>query len=231
MPDSTTVKQSAVDTLSLLGPILPMMPTAAMQEVSVQLKNLIDQNAQTLTTNAAAIAQLQADVADLPNLNPAERSEVLNLISQEMNNLNIDPSFVVNYRGDSVDAQVFLQMLADQQAAKPVEVKEVTKSPEGYVTSAKIVFDDAAEQTVTFSRTVDQAGTVATYTGQIPDGVGGLADGYEYRLGIVKFDIPGLTLASSWDGDLISQKLFISNLSLSFVNLTQPGGQNGPGTL
>ena len=160
---SSAVKQSAVSSLSLLSQVLPMAPDEAIQEVAVALNSRIDQHAQDIQGNRADIAALQAQVADLPNLQEAERQEVLTMIQ---NNLpNLDLSFNINYRGEPIDGQVFLQMLADQEATKPIAVDEVQRT-NGYVTSAKILFDDSTEQTVTFVRTPSEAGNQATYTGQ-----------------------------------------------------------------
>ncbi|MBT9314385.1 hypothetical protein [Leptothoe spongobia] len=226
---ATTVKQSAVDSLSLVGPILGMMPTAAINEAAVALHALIEQQAQDIASNNTDITALQAAVADLPNLQDAERQEVLALIQDNLPDL----SYTVNYRGEQIAASVFSQMLADQQAIKPVEVTEVNKT-NGHVTSAKIVFDDASEQTITFTRTVNADGTIATYVGQIGDGSGGLVDGYEYTFGIEKLTVAGLVLSSSWDADLLSQKLFVSNLSIQFDALSsgEPGaGDEAPATL
>ncbi|MEM9009563.1 MAG: hypothetical protein AAGE59_39465, partial [Cyanobacteria bacterium P01_F01_bin.86] len=112
----------------------------------------LDQQAQDIATNDTEIATLQQQVAELPNLQEAERQEVLNIINQELQTLNINTGFTVLYRGEIIEAQTFLQMVADQQAKKVIEVAEVTKT-DGRVTSAKLVFDDATEQTVTFTRT------------------------------------------------------------------------------
>ncbi len=226
---ATTVQQSAVDSLSLLGPILPMMPTTAINELATQLKTLLDQQAQDIASNDADIATLQQQVVELPTLQDAERQEVLTLIGQELQNLNVDTGFTVGYRGETVEAQTFLQMLANQQAKKVVEVTEVTKT-DGRVTSAKLVFDDASEQTVTFTRTESADGLVATYTGKIPDGSGSVLDGYEFRLGIQQFQVAGLTLDAKWDGDLLSQKLFVTGLSVQFETV-QEGEGDGPDTL
>ena len=223
----TTVQQSAVDSLSLLGPILPMMPTTAINELATQLKTILDQQAQDIASNDTEIATLQQQVAELPNLQEAERQEVLNLINQELQNLNVNTGFTIAYRGETVEAQTFLQMLADQQAKKVVEVTEVTKT-DGRVTSAKLVFDDASEQTVTFTRT--EANGVATYLGKIPDGSGSVVDGYEFRLGIQQFQVAGLTLDAKWDGDLLSQKMFVTGLSIQF-DAVQQGQEDGPDTL
>lgn len=227
MVNVTTLKQSAVDSLSLLGPILPMMPTTAINELAAQIKATLDQLAQDISSNDTDIASLQQQVADLPNLQEAERQAVLDMIHQELQTLNINTGFTVLYRGETVEAQTFLQMLADQQAKKVVEVSEVTKT-DGRVTSAKLVFDDASEQTVTFTRTEENG--IATYLGKIPDGSGGVVDGYEFRLGIQQFQVAGLTLNATWDGDLLSQKLFVSGLSVQFSAVDQ-GGNNGPGSL
>ncbi|MEM7063804.1 MAG: hypothetical protein AAF572_11650 [Cyanobacteria bacterium P01_B01_bin.77] len=215
----TTVKQSVVDSMSLLGPLLPSMSSDAINEMAVALSNLITSNSQAIASNNGDIYALQQQVARLPNLQDTERQEVLDLISAELDSLNIDTGFVINYGDDIIDAQVFLQMLANQQAAKPTGVEEVTRT-DGYVTSAKLTFSDGTEQTVSFTRTV--AADVATYLGQISDGAGSLMDGYEFKLGIQKLDVPGLNLTKSWDGDLISQKMFVSNLSVTFVARTPP---------
>lgn len=224
---ATTVKQSAVDSLSLLGPILPMMPTTAINELATQLKTILDQQAQDIATNDTEIATLQQQVAELPNLQEAERQEVLNIINQELQTLNINTGFTVLYRGETIEAQTFLQMVADQQAKKVIEVAEVTKT-DGRVTSAKLVFDDATEQTVTFNRTEENG--VATYLGKIPDGAGSVVDGYEFRLGIQQFQVAGLTLNAKWDGDLLSQKLFVSGLSVQF-NAVDNNPSDAPDTL
>ena len=144
----STLKQSAVDSLSLLSQVLPMAPDAAIQEVAVALNSRIDQQAQDISTNQTAIQSLQAQVAELPNLQDAERQEVLTLIQENLPNLDL--RFNINYLGDQIDGQVFLQMLADQQAIKPVAVDEVQRT-DGYVTSAKVVMSDASEQTVPLS--------------------------------------------------------------------------------
>lgn len=226
----TTVKQSAVDSMSLLGPLLPSMSSDAINEMAVALSNLITSNSQAIAANNADIYALQQQVTNLPNLQDAERQEVLSLIAAELDSLNIDSSFIIQYGGEAVDAQLFLQMLANQQAAKPTGVEEVTRT-DGYVTSAKLTFSDGTEQTVAFTRTV--AADVATYLGKIPDGAGGLMDGYEFKLGVQRLDVPGLNLTKSWDGDLISQKMIVSNLSVTFVATTLPDDNidEVPGTL
>ncbi|MEM9486279.1 MAG: hypothetical protein AAGA83_21585 [Cyanobacteria bacterium P01_F01_bin.116] len=228
---ATTVKQSAVDSLGLIGPILPMAPTTAINELATQIKNVLDQHAQDIGGNDQDIALLQQQVSALLNLQEAERQKVLNIVNQELQNLNIETEFVVSYRGEIIEVQTFLQMLADQQTKKPVEVSEVTKT-DGRVTSAKIVFDDnSTEQTISFARS--EADSVATYIGQISDGAGGLIDGYEFKLEIQSCDVAGLNLSSYWDGDLLSQKLFVSNLSIRFtaVSPQQQGGDEAPDTL
>ncbi|MEM9977935.1 MAG: hypothetical protein AAF808_09935, partial [Cyanobacteria bacterium P01_D01_bin.2] len=63
---SSTVKQTAVSSLSLLSQVLPMAPDAAIQEVAVALNSRIDQNAQNISTNADDIAILKTQVAELP---------------------------------------------------------------------------------------------------------------------------------------------------------------------
>ena len=225
---SSAVKQSAVTTLGLLSQVLPMAPDEAIQEVAVALNSRINQHAQDIQSNSADIAALQAQVADLPNLQVAERQEVLTMIQ---NNLpNLDLSFNINYRGEPIDGQVFLQMLADQEATKPIAVDEVQRT-NGYVTSAKVLFDDSTEQTVTFVRTTSEAGNQATYTGQISDGNGGAVDGYEMTFNVSKLEVAGLNLTKTWDQDLIGHRLFVSALSIEFEALEPEAPPEGPDTL
>ncbi len=207
----TTVKQSAVDSLSLLSQVLPMTSAEAIQEVAIALNSRINQQVEDIGTNQTAIAELQAQVAELPNLQESERAEVLQMIQENIPNLDI--SFNINYLGEPVDAQVFLQMLADQQASKPVGVDEVQRT-NGYVSSAKVLFDDGTQQTITFTRV--EANDIATYTGQISDGAGGVVDGYEMKFTVSKLMVEGLTLNQTWDQDLISHRLFVTGLSLEF---------------
>ena len=221
---ATTVKQAAVDSLSLLTQVLPMAPDAAIQELAVALNSRIEQQAQSINTNSTDIATLQAQVADLPNLQEAERQEVLSMIQANLPNLDL--TFTVNYQGELVDGQVFLQMLANQQAVKPVAVDEVQRT-DGYVTSAKVVMSDATEQTITFQRTTSEDGSVATYTGQISDG-GGLVDGYQMKFNVSKLTVSGLALSKTWDQDLISHRLFVTGLSINFEALPS---EDGPDTL
>lgn len=225
---SSAVKQSAISTLGLLSQVLPMAPDEAIQEVAVALNSRINQHAQDIQSNSADIAALQAQVADLPNLQEAERQEVLTMIQ---NNLpNLDLSFNINYRGEQIDGQVFLQMLADQEATKPIAVDEVQRT-NGYVTSAKVLFDDSTEQTVTFVRATSEAGNKATYTGQISDGDGGVVDGYEMTFNISKLEVAGLNLTKTWDQDLVGHRLFVSALSIEFEALEPEASSEGPDTL
>lgn len=210
---SSTVRQAAVSSLSLLSQVLPMAPDAAIQEVAVALNSRIDQQAQDISNNTDEIELLKLQVAELPNLQEAERQEVLSMIQDNLPNLDL--SFNINYRGDQIDGQVFLQMLADQQASKPIAVDEVQRT-DGYVTSAKVLFSDASEQTVTFVRTTSTDGAVATYTGQIADGSGGVVDGYQMKFNVSKLSVSGLTLNKTWDQDLIGHRLFASGLSIEF---------------
>lgn len=224
----STLKQSAVDSLSLLSQVLPMAPDAAIQEVAVALNSRIDQQAQDIGTNQTAIQALQAQVAELPNLQDAERQEVLTLIQENLPNLDL--SFNINYLGDQVDGQVFLQMLADQQAIKPVAVDEVQRT-DGYVTSAKVLMSDASEQTITFVRTTSEDDAVATYTGRISDGAGGVVDGYQMKFNVSKLTVAGLSLSKTWDQDLISHRLFATGLSIEFEAIEPPGSGDAPDTL
>ena len=224
----STLKQSAVDSLSLLSQVLPMAPDAAIQEVAVALNSRIDQQAQDISTNQTAIQALQAQVAELPNLQDAERQEVLTLIQENLPNLDL--RFNINYLGDQIDGQVFLQMLADQQAIKPVAVDEVQRT-DGYVTSAKVVMTDASEQTVTFERTTTDDGTVATYTGRIADGAGGVVDGYQMKFNVSRLTVAGLSLSKTWDQDLISHRLFATGLSIQFEAIEPAEAADVPDTL
>ena len=225
---TTTVKQSAVDTLSLLSQVLPMAPDAAIQELAVVLNSRIDQQAQDINTNQADIQTLQAQVAELPNLQESERQEVLAMIQENLPNLDL--SFNINYSGEQIDGPGFLQMLADQQAAKPIAVDEVQRT-DGYVTSAKVLMSDSTEQTITFERTTSVDGTVATYTGQISDGSGGIVNGYEMKFNVSKLTVAGLTLNKTWDQDLISHRVFIAGLSIEFDTVALDTPADVPDTL
>lgn len=225
---TTTVKQSAVDALSLLSQVLPMAPDAAIQELAVALNSRIDQQAQDISTNQTDIQTLQAQVAELPNLQEAERQAVLTMIQENLPNLDLN--FNINYFGELIDGQVFLQMLADQQAAKPIAVDEVQRT-DGYVTSAKVVMSDTTEQTITFERTTSEDGTVATYTGQISDGAGGVVDGYEMKFNVSKLTVAGLTLNKTWDQDLISHRVFVTGLSIEFDAFASGNSGDAPDTL
>ncbi|MEO1180645.1 MAG: hypothetical protein AAFX51_07275 [Cyanobacteria bacterium J06636_28] len=225
---SSTVQQAAVSSLSLLSQVLPMAPDAAIQEVAVALNSRIDQQAQDISANTDEIELLKLQVAELPNLQEAERQEVLSMIQDNLPNLDL--SFNINYRGDQVDGQVFLQMLADQQASKPIAVDEVQRT-DGYVTSAKVLFSDASEQTVTFVRTTSTDGAVATYTGQIADGSGSVVDGYQMKFNVSKLSVSGLTLNKTWDQDLIGHRLFASGLSIEFEAIEPAEVGDGPDTL
>ena len=221
-----TVKQSAVDALSLLSQVLPMTSAEATQEVAIALNSRINQQVEDIGANQTAIAALQAQVAQLPNLQEAERAEVLQMIQENLPNLEI--SFAIGYRGEQIDAPVFLQMLADQQAVKPVGVTEVQRT-NGYVSSAKVLFDDGHEQTVTFTR--DEVDGIATYTGQLADGAGGVMDGYEMRFQVSKLVVEGLALNQTWDQDLISQRLFVAGLSIEFEARSPESPEDVPDTL
>ena len=227
---STAVKQVAVDSLSLLSQVLPMAPDEAIQEVAVALDSRIDQNAQNISANADDIAMLQAQVAELPNLQEAERQTVLPMIQENLPNLDL--SFNINYLGEQIDGQVFLQMLADQEAVKPIAVDEVQRT-NGYVTSAKVMMSDATEQTITFERTTSEDGAVATYTGRIADGSGGVVDGYQMTFNVSKLTVAGLNLTKTWDQDLIGHRLFVSGLSIEFEAIQQSSqpGNDVPDTL
>ena len=227
---STAVKQVAVDSLSLLSQVLPMAPDEAIQEVAVALNSRIDQNAQNISANADDIAMLQAQVAELPNLQEAERQTVLTMIQENLPNLDL--SFNINYLGEQIDGQVFLQMLADQEAVKPIAVDEVQRT-NGYVTSAKVMMSDATEQTITFERTTSANGAVATYIGRIADGSGGVVDGYQMTFNVSKLTVAGLNLTKTWDQDLIGHRLFVSGLSIEFEVIQQSSQPNGdvPDTL
>ncbi|MBT9317299.1 hypothetical protein [Leptothoe spongobia] len=224
----STVKQSAVDALSLLSQVLPMAPDAAIQEVAVALNSRIDQQAQDISTNQTLIQELQVQVAELPNLQEAERQEVLSLIQENLPNLDL--SFNINYLGEPVDGQIFLQMIADQQAAKPVAVDEVQRT-DGYVTSAKVLMSDASEQTITFERTTSDDGTIATYIGRISDGAGGVVDGYQMKFNVSQLSVAGLSLTKTWDQDLISHRLFATGLSIEFEAVTPASTGDAPDTL
>ncbi|NEQ50326.1 MAG: hypothetical protein F6K11_09370 [Leptolyngbya sp. SIO3F4] len=213
----TVLKQSAVDSLSLLSQVLPMAPDAAIQELAVALNSRIDQQAQDISTNQADIQALQAQVAELPNLQEAERQEVLALIQENLPNLDL--RFNINYSGQLIDGQAFLQLLVNQQAAKPIAVDEVQRT-DGYVTSAKILMSDSSEQTITFERTTSEDGTVATYLGKISDGAGGVIDGYEMKFNMSKLSVAGLNLSKTWDQDLISHRLFVTGLSIEFDTIS-----------
>ncbi|MEM1239757.1 MAG: hypothetical protein AAGI45_07955 [Cyanobacteria bacterium P01_H01_bin.26] len=221
-----TVKQSAVDALSLLSQVLPMTSAEATQEVAIALNSRINQQVEDIGANQTAIAALQAQIAQLPNLQEAERAEVLQMIQEHLPNLEI--SFAIGYRGEQIDAPVFLQMLADQQAAKPVGVSEVQRT-NGYVSSAKVLFDDGHEQTVTFTR--NEVDGIATYTGQLADGAGGVMDGYEMRFQVSKLVVEGLSLNQTWDQDLISQRLFVAGLSVEFEAISPESPEDVPDTL
>ncbi len=227
---SSTVKQAAVDSLSLLSQVLPMAPEAAIQELAVALNSRIDQQAQDIGTNQTAIQALQTQVAELPNLQEAERQEVLALIQENLPSLDL--GFSIGYQGEQIDGQVFLQMLADQQAAKPIAVDEVQRT-DGYVTSAKVLMSDATEQTITFERTTSADGTVATYLGKVSDGAGGIVDGYEMKFNVSKLTVAGLTLNKTWDQDLISHRLFVTGLSIEFEAIVPDEAKSGdvPDTL
>ncbi|MGD1858164.1 MAG: hypothetical protein ACFB2W_28340 [Leptolyngbyaceae cyanobacterium] len=227
---SLAVKQAAVDSLGLLSQVLPMAPDEAIQEVAVALNSRIDQNAQNISANADDIQILKAQVAELPNLQEAERQAVLAMIQENLPNLDL--SFNLNYRGEQIDGQVFLQMLANQEAVKPVAVDEVQRT-NGYVTSAKVLMSDTTEQTVTFERTTSDDGTMATYTGRIADGSGGVIDGYQMTFNISKLAVAGLNLTKTWDQDLIGHRLFASGLSIQFEAVQQSSqpGSDTPDTL
>ena len=199
-----------------------MAPDEAIQEVAVALNSRIDQNAQNVSANAEDIALLQAQVAELPNLQEAERQAVLAMIQENLPNLDL--SFNISYLGEQIDGQVFLQMLANQQAAKPVAVDEVQRT-NGYVTSAKVMMSDATEQTVTFERTTSADGAVATYTGRIADGGGSVVDGYQMKFNVSKLTVAGLNLTKTWDQDLIGHRLFVTGLSIEFEAI-QKGDQS-----
>lgn len=196
--------------------------------MAVALNSRIDQQAQDISTNQTLIQALQEQVAELPNLQEAERQEVLTLIQENLPNLDL--GFNINYLGDPVDGQVFLQMLADQQAAKPVAVDEVQRT-DGYVTSAKVLMSDASEQTITFVRTTTEDGAVATYTGKISDGAGSVVDGYQMKFNVSKLNVAGLSLTKTWDQDLIGHRLFATGLSIEFEALTSAGAVDTPDTL
>lgn len=225
---SSTVKQTAVSSLSLLSQVLPMAPDAAIQEVAVALNSRIDQNAQNISTNADDIAILRAQVAELPNLQEAERQEVLTMIQENLPNLDL--SFNINYLGEQVDGQVFLQMLADQEAKKPIAVDEVQRT-DGYVTSAKVLMSDSSEQTISFERTTSEDGSVATYMGRIADGNGGIVDGYQMKFNVSKLTVAGLNLTKTWDQDLIGHRLFVTGLSIEFESVQSEGDTDSPDTL
>ncbi|MEO0348967.1 MAG: hypothetical protein AAF282_02830 [Cyanobacteria bacterium P01_A01_bin.15] len=203
-----------------------MTSAEATQEVAIALNSRINQQVEDIGANQTAIAALQAQVAQLPNLQEAERAEVLQMIQEHLPNLEI--SFAIGYRGEQIDAPVFLQMLADQQAAKPVGVSEVQRT-NGYVSSAKVLFDDGHEQTVTFTR--DEVDGIATYTGQLADGAGGVMDGYEMRFQVSKLVVEGLALNQTWDQDLISQRLFVAGLSIEFEARSPESPEDVPDTL
>lgn len=212
------LNQANVSALALLTQVLPQTSEAATQEVAIALKNLIDQQAQDIESNANDIELLQQQVQDLPNLQPQERQEVIQLIQQYLP--DFAPRYVVNYRGEQVDAIAFANALAEQAQKKPYAVSEVQRS-NGRVTSAKLLFDDATEQTVTFARTVSEDGTEATYMGSVPNGVGGLMEGYEAKFRICSLQVPGLSLNSTWDGDLVSHRLVIDSFKISFPSLAE----------
>lgn len=210
---ATTTKQAAIDNLQAIGQLIVQSPETQIQEIvnkiGDQLQQLLQvdqQQGEGITQNTQAITAMQQQLMELPQLGDLETQRVLELIAEnipEVANITLP---TVTYRGADYSLADFVTMVSAQQGKKPVDYSEATYTPEGYLSSVRVKYDDGSQETVTLTHAENEDGTKAIYIGKLPE-AGGATDAFEWQVGITRINSPLLGLSMARHSDMQVMRL------------------------
>ncbi|MEO0348837.1 MAG: hypothetical protein AAF282_02165 [Cyanobacteria bacterium P01_A01_bin.15] len=204
---AVTTKQAAIDNLQAIAQLIVQSPEAQIQEivnkVGSQLQQMLQvdqQQGDAITQHTQAIADIQQQLIELTQLGDVETQRVLELIAENVPEIANITLPTVTYRGADYSLADFVNIVSAQQGKKPVDYSEATYTPEGYLSSVLVRYDDGTQETITLTFTESEDGQKAIYIGQLPE-AGGAADAFEWHVGITRLNSPlmGLSIARHSD--------------------------------
>lgn len=210
---AVTTKQAAIDNLQAIAQLIVQSPEAQIQEIvnkvgdQLQQMQQVDQ-AQDISIQSieGQIQTIQQQLTELPQLGTEETERVLELIAENMPEVAQLTLPTVIYRGQEYTLKAFSDMVALQEGKKPVDYSEATYTPEGYLSSVLVKYDDTTQETVTLAHTESEDGTKAIYIGKLPE-AGGAVDAFEWHVGITRINSPLLGLSIARHSDMQVMRL------------------------
>ena len=210
---AVTTKQAALDNLKAIGTLILQSPDAQIQEIVNKVGDQLQQLRQVdqlqndqLTTLDSEIVTIKATLNSLPQLGDEETQRVLELIANNMPEVAQLTLPKVTYRGHEYTLAEFVNMVSVQEGKKPISYSEATYTPEGYLSSVLVRYDDSSEETVTLAYTETADGKTAIYVGQTPH-AGGPVDAFEWHVTISHIQSPLLQLDVKRHTDMTLMRL------------------------
>ena len=201
-----STNSQAMGTLAVL---LQQAPSATLQEFANLINTRLGQLESDTENNSEAIGEVIDLLSHLPNLSPAQLQQVIAEINNRLPDI---PELIRIYHPDGTELTTTgaIESLILAATKAVVAVIEVQKNAAGQVTQATVEMADGSMRQVNFVRTV--ADGVSTYVGNLSDGAGGIAPGWEFKYGIQQITFAGQAL-SAWDGDLLAARTYVTGFA------------------
>lgn len=194
-----------------LAALLPQAPEAVQQEFINLVAARMQQHAEDIASNASEIIRIETLIPTISeNLTPEQVQQVLNAIPEIPQRIRI-----FHPNGTELDPNSTLDTLVKLSAQTVTAILEAQRTSEGYVSQATLQLSDGSTKTITFHRVA--AADIATYTGQMADGEGGLANAFEFKLSIAHVQNSFLGIDMSYDSsDIREMRTFVTGFAYQF---------------